>query len=405
MTIARPERAYTPLPEDFHARVVIADDDPDSRQRLDRILTEAGFRVTLAVDGADCVEKVERQRPQVIVLNWQMPRMDGLQAVQVIRRELRLRSVFIVLQTTRAEAADKIQALDAGVDDYLIKPFDTGELLARIRSGLRIELLNERLTDALGRLRADIQAASVLQHNLLPKNDLRIPPLHFAWEFLPAETMAGDLFGAFRLDERHAAIYLLDVSGHGVASAMLSVSLHHALTPGSLGDSVVKEPLISHPFYRLTPPGKVVERLNQRFQMALNQLYFTIFYAIVDLEEYRLQYCRAGQTPGVVLRDGEAIRLDEGDVPAGLMTEVPFHTHEFQMRPGDRLVLYSDAATDARNEAGEYYDVDRVEASLARRAGGTLEENIEGLVTDLQTWKGRKDIDDDLSLMAFEIEA
>jgi sigma-B regulation protein RsbU (phosphoserine phosphatase) len=346
---------------------------------------------------------VYRQAPDLLILDWVMPEMDGLEVCRRLRGDRRFDGLYIIILTVTKDPADKVQALDDGADDYLTKPLTREELLARLRSARRILSLNHHLSTALGRLRRDVAAASAVQRDLLPQRPIRHDPLFFTWEFRPAEDMAGDMFDIFKADEDHVVFYMFDVSGHGVSSAMLSISLRNAISLGPLDASVIKHRLKDRPFYQLAAPDEVMRRLNQRFQMTHNGLYFTMFYGLVNLRTLRLRFARCGTNPPLIIRDGRAIRLEQGDVPAGLFPDTTFSTHDFDLAPGDRLYLCSDAATEARNDNDEFYHIERVERGLLNSGSLTLPEAVEALVRGVEEWQGAAQFQDDLSVLAMEV--
>ncbi|MCC5950450.1 MAG: response regulator [Nitriliruptoraceae bacterium] len=118
-------------------RVLIADDDEDIRAYLDITLGLAGYEVIQAGDGVEAVEHARHRRPDVIILDVMMPRMDGLEALRRLREDARTSNIPVLLLTARVQKSDAITGLDSGADDYITKPFDADELLARLRSALR----------------------------------------------------------------------------------------------------------------------------------------------------------------------------------------------------------------------------------------------------------------------------
>ncbi|MEU9113840.1 response regulator transcription factor [Streptomyces sp. NPDC048483] len=115
--------------------VLLAEDDRPIRTALERALTLEGYRVTAVADGLQALAAVHRERPDVILLDVMMPRMDGLKVCQVLRAEQDRTPVLML--TARVETADRIAGLDAGADDYVVKPFEVEEVFARLRALLR----------------------------------------------------------------------------------------------------------------------------------------------------------------------------------------------------------------------------------------------------------------------------
>jgi phosphoserine phosphatase RsbU/P len=388
---------------DRHAQILIADDDDVSRRILGAILEKAGYKVAYAVDGEDCLEKIKQNIPRILLLDWVMPKMDGIDVCRAIQSDPLLQSIYIILVTSRQGTANKVLALDEGADDFLSKPIEPEELLARIRVGHRIKSLNRELALALDEVKMDLSAASAVQRELLPARAAEFAPLTFSWEFRPTTTMAGDLFDVFRVDEKHVALYLLDVSGHGVAPAMLSVLLHHCISHSPMEDSLIKDHLKEPPYYRLCPPGEVARRLNQRFPAETNGLYFTIFYATFNIQTLEMSYCRAGHVPPIILRGGKACRLENGDLPIGMFPDAEFSSYTFQFELGDRMLICSDAVMEAANGDDEFFGSTRVEQTLLDQMKNPLNEAIGVLIERVQQWQGRHQFQDDFSALMMEV--
>ena len=334
-----------------------------------------------------------------------MPVMDGQEVCERLRSDSRFDGLYTIMMSVRADTADKVRALDSGADEYITKPFQHDELLARLRSAQRIQSLNRDLTRALEQLRADIIAAASVQRNLLPRGPLEYSPLSFAWDFIPAEDIAGDMFDVFRIDEDHIGFYMFDVSGHGVAPAMLSASLHHTISPGPLDSTITKIALPQAPFYRLAEPPEVMDRLNQHFQMSRTGLYFTMFYGLINVRTLHMRYCRSGQAVPSVMRGAETFDLAAGDVPVGLFPEAKFRGFDFQFQPGDRLLLFSDGVIEAMNGRGEEFGPEQVKRVVLECGGRNLSATIAKLIADVRSWQGRSLFDDDLSILMMEVQA
>jgi adenylate cyclase len=128
-------------------KILIVDDEPFNLDLLEQELQEQGYEIERASDGAEALEKLPVFAPDVVLLDYMMPRMNGLEVLKRLRADEKWRSLPVILLTAKAAQEDKITGLDAGADDYVIKPFDAFELLARVRSMLRIKELHDSLED------------------------------------------------------------------------------------------------------------------------------------------------------------------------------------------------------------------------------------------------------------------
>ena len=153
--------------------ILIADDDPDLRDILRSILEGAGFAVQEAVDGAQALSAVRRQPPQLVLLDYMMPHMNGPQVCQQLRQDILLRHVPIIMLTGKSELHDKVYGINAGADDYLVKPFEPQELLARVRMVLR-RTSRDLEANPLTKLPGNISIQQELEHRLAADGRLAV---------------------------------------------------------------------------------------------------------------------------------------------------------------------------------------------------------------------------------------
>ncbi|MEG9863044.1 MAG: response regulator [Parvularculales bacterium] len=129
-------------------RVLIADDEPNQLELLSYNLAEAGFSVTKAADGRQALELIEEQQPDIVILDWMMPALSGIDVCRAMRKMAGVKMIPVIMLSARGEEGDKTLGLDAGADDYMTKPFSPRELVSRVRAVLRRSrpaLLNEVL--------------------------------------------------------------------------------------------------------------------------------------------------------------------------------------------------------------------------------------------------------------------
>jgi sigma-B regulation protein RsbU (phosphoserine phosphatase) len=248
-----------------------------------------------------------------------------------------------------------------------------------------------------------------VQAALLPVAMTDVPGYAFGWRFKPSAWLAGDILNVFRLDERHVGLYLLDVSGHGVAAALLSVTVSRFLSPvrdpASLlwwreeadGSGVTR--------YRLQPPARVAARLGERFPFDdKTGQFFTLVYGLLDLHTHRLRYVSAGH-PGVihVPRGGTTRMIEVSGYPIGVAPD-EYDEHEVELAPGDRLYVYSDGVPEAMDAADNPFGADRLLAQLDQTRSETLDEALGSLLLRIDNWRGGARVHDDLSVLALERE-
>jgi len=149
-------------------KILIADDEPVSRRMLEATMSKWGYTLTVCDDGEQAWQAFQDDNPPVLaVVDWLMPKIDGVELCRKVRATANLRSMYVILLTSRGNKDDIISGLEAGADDYITKPFDPDELRARIRVGLRVAKLQSTLADRVRDLEAALSRVHQLQ-GLLP---------------------------------------------------------------------------------------------------------------------------------------------------------------------------------------------------------------------------------------------
>lgn len=260
------------------------------------------------------------------------------------------------------------------------------------------------LESAYRGLRNSLDAAAKIQRALLPSRPPRIDGFEFGWVFEPCEHLAGDSLNVMPLDDRHVALSLLDVTGHGLPAALLSVTLSRLLS--SLNDeSILFDSDGSGGGRRIATPSRVLERLNRQFPFEPETTqFFTIFYGVLDLRTLEVRYASAGHPPGIVVpQRGEARILDATGFPVGIVAEPSYLDRAVTLRPGDRLVLYTDGVTEAPDRTGEEFGSERLLGLLQATREQPLRGSLATALAAVEDWCGGDRFPDDVSMLAVEV--
>lgn len=389
--------------EDGQAETILIVDDSDiNRIILGKILTRVGYPLLEASDGIEAVAIALRERPDLILLDVMMPRQDGYATCAMLKQHADTAEIPIIFLSALAESADKVKGLQLGAVDYVTKPFDQGEILARVGTHLKIrrltrELLatNAVLKDRQGALDEDVRAAGDIQRSLLPRTLSLSTHVAMASRFHPCENIGGDLFNALRLDDRHLAVYIFDVSGHGVPAAMVTVSLSQSLSPDG--------GLIRANGRGWIAPRDVLTQLDREYPIERFDKFFTISYAVLDTETGMLRYSSAGHPMPIVLHaSGAQTVLTAGGTIIGLGNIVPFDEGEIVLGPGDRLFLYTDGIVELENRAGVPFGERALHDAIARGAAQSLDGACDTLMSALFAFGEGRELQDDVTLLALE---
>ncbi len=263
---------------------------------------------------------------------------------------------------------------------------------------------NERLEAASRAMRRDLQAAAELQHALLPVELPRSTGMNFAYRFKPCSDVGGDSLNVLLLDDRHVALFILDVSGHGVAAALLSVTLTHMLSDVPERSFLYQPAADNSSPYCITAPAEVVSRLNKQFQSKPDApQYFTMIYGILDKETGVFRYVAAGHLGPIHVTGGSAPSIGKtGGAPVGLLANATYVEHTLTLSKGDRLYLCTDGILEAQNGATEEFGVERLLQILDGARNSTLSDSLSFVMNRVEEWSALAGMADDASMLAIE---
>ncbi len=393
-------------------RLLVVDDNEMNRDMLSRRLARKGHTVEVAEGGLQALEMIEATDYDVVLLDIMMPGIDGYETLQRIRGERDSGELPVIMATAKDQSEDVVAALKLGANDYVTKPFDFPVVLARVQTQLQLKRSREALAHAHGRMKKDLEAAARIQAAFLPATAVveAADGLRCAWRYVPCDELAGDTLGIVPLDEARVGVYVVDVSGHGVPSALLSVSLSRLLSADP-GSSVLWTTDAGATESRIATPVEVMNELYRRFPYDVQTgQYFTMVYAVVDLENQKLTYASAGHEPMIVIgpsrgseygsSTGQPIAL----VPAMIMKST-CEERTVDIAPGDRVYLYSDGIPESRDAEGEQYSNDRLTEKLVELLGSDLDEGLPVILETVRAWQGGPHFDDDVTIVGVEIGA
>ncbi|XHX79150.1 MAG: PP2C family protein-serine/threonine phosphatase [Stenomitos frigidus ULC029] len=372
------------------ARILVIDDDPTIQMILKKILNDQGHEIIAASNGLEGIRQARELRPSLIICDWLMPLMDGLEVCRQLKTDPDLGSIFFILLTSRGAIEDRVQGLDNGADDFLAKPVDLSELKARVRAGLRLQQANQDLQTQKNLLEAAFHEAAEYVRSLLPaplEGSITIDS-----RFVPSQHLGGDCFDYYWLDPDYLAIYLLDVSGHGLGAALPSVSILNMLRAQSMSDIN---------FYQ---PSHVLTALNEAFQMdSHNAKYFTIWYGVYNQVKQQLVYSSAGHPPAILLHNStdqgiQATPLKATGMPIGLFPDVRFTDQRCDVDAASILYVFSDGLYEFFKD-DELWGFDAFVALLIDDYDAIAAHGLDHILNRIHTLSNQSALDDDLSLL------
>lgn len=402
-------------------RVLVVDDSRLQRRILVASLKKWGFEVVEAESGEEAMELCAKELPDLILSDWMMPGMTGIEFCRAFREASGDGYSYFILLTSKSEKNEVAEGLDAGADDFLTKPVSSDELRARISAGERIlrmqrELFekNRIVSETLDELQSvydaidkDLMQARKIQESLVPELSKSFGSSSVSLLLKPCGHIGGDLVGMFSPGVNRLGFYSIDVSGHGITSAMMTARLGGYLSSTYFDQNVGMEKKFNR-FYALRPPEEVASLLNARLIADTGiEEYFTMAYCIADLRTGLIKMVQAGHPhPLLIRQDGTMEFIGEGGVPVGLVPDIGYSQQEFQMELGDRLLLYSDGFTEAHLEDGTMLDSDGlIELVKQCKPGQSGQEFLDDLYWNLTQVMGKDTgLEDDISATLFEYQ-
>jgi phosphoserine phosphatase RsbU/P len=376
-------------------QILIIDDDPAVQLVLTRLLRRQGYAVTAASDGEEGLTKAQELHPALIICDWMMPRMNGIEVCRLVKAAPELSTTFFILLTSLGSVDDRVKGLDAGADDFISKPIEINELTARVRAGLRLHQLSHDLQTQKQILEAEWAEAAEYVRSLLPEPLKK--PVSIQARFIPSRRLGGDCFDYFWLDPDFLAIYLLDTAGHGIRATLPSISVVNLLRSRAL------------PNLNYYQPNEVLGALNQTFQMSYNNdKYFTIWYGVYNRLKRQLIYSSAGHPPAVLVSatpvlDTHVKRLRTPGVPIGMFPEVQFTNDSCDIEPKSSLYIFSDGVYEIHQPDGEIWGLDAfIDLLIDCKKSGN--RNLDRVLHSIQAVNPKDAFDDDLSILEIDFD-
>jgi phosphoserine phosphatase RsbU/P len=374
-------------------RVMLVDDQAivgESIRAMFALVPDCTFHY--CADPARAMAEANDFRPTVILQDLVMPDIDGLLLVKFLRANPATRDTPMIVLSSKEEPIIKAKAFALGANDYLVKLPDPLELIARVRyHSTFFHNLNERneafreLARTQRQMAEELATAARYVQSQLPQP--LTGKVNACWKFVPSSQLAGDMFGYHWIDDDHFAVYLLDVSGHGVGSALLAVSAGNLLANRSLPDT------------DFTDPGRVLKRLNDVFQMdRQNEKYFTIWYGVYHAPSRILKFSNAGHPAPLVVSDGTWTALESSSFAVGMVPEWDFETETRMIAEGETLLVFSDGVFEIEMaDGGMWHYPEFVE--FLKRIPETGPERMTRLHEHDKRLRGGDILNDDFSLL------
>ena len=380
---------------EHNIKVLLVDDQRIVGETIRRMLSDIpGLEYRFCIDPALALSEADEFKPTVILQDLIMPGVDGIEMVRAFRANPSTAATPLIVLSSKEEATTKAEAFAAGANDYLVKLPDKLEVTARIRYHSAAYISRLQRDEAFAAIEAqqrviaqELADAANYVRSLLPEPMAAGTPVPANWRFIPSSSLGGDSFGYHWLSPKQLAVYLLDVCGHGVGSALLSVSAINALRSRALPET------------DFSVPSQVLAGLNRAFPMEeQNGKYFTMWYGVFNTETRELLYASGGHPPAIAINaDGTATHLGSTGMMIGAFPFAKFTDASVTLATGAKLYVYSDGCYEVSNATDEMMSVADFSDILSRC--GPHADALDRIVTAAQDWQKRPDFEDDFSLV------
>jgi sigma-B regulation protein RsbU (phosphoserine phosphatase) len=339
-------------------------------------------------DGALAVEAARAEPPDLILLDIRMPEMNGYEVCEHLKAEAQTRDIPIIFISALDATQDKVRAFTVGGVDYVTKPFQVEEVLARVETHLALRRLQRQLQHANRKMERELALAGEVQASFLPRELPSIPGWQLSVMLKPARETSGDFYDVNLLPNGRLGIVVADVVDKGAGAALFM----------ALSWTLIRTYAAEYP----AQPELALRAVNRRILSDTDANQFvTVFYGILDPAAGTLVYCNAGHCPPYLVRaqNGEDVhRLIRTGVPLGIFEDETWEPGAVQIRPGDVLVLYTDGITEAQNAQGASFGEDRLLESVRANVGHPAQDIQDAMMTAIRGFTGDVPQSDDIVL-------
>lgn len=393
ITFESPTADAVARPRTTPGRLLVVDDDESNRDMLSRRLQRDGHSVEVAANGVDALRLLRSSSFDLVLLDLIMSGLDGYQVLLKIKSDPTLKDVRVIMLSALDQEEGIARCIELGAEDYISKPFSRVFLRARIEASLERKRLRDAerqtylaLQASEKRLASELADAAAYVESLLP--EALTGDVQADWRFQPSAELGGDIFGYHWVNPDRLAIYLLDVSGHGVGAALLSVSIFNVLRSQAL------------PGTDFCDPAAVLTHLNRLFQMERqHNLLFTIWYGVFDRKSRQLTYASGGHPPAILCGEPteEPKELSTKGRLLGIDPTAAFSNESCAVKSGSRLYVFSDGAYEFARPDGSPVQLTDLIPQIVQpaRKGSKLDELVEWA----HQISGRPTFEDDLSIL------
>ena len=368
--------------------ILLVDDNPTNLQVLFQTLEGVGCKLLIAKNGNGALAIAGKALPDLILLDIMMPDIDGYEVCRQLKADPATADIPVIFLSALGETEDKVKGLHLGAVDYITKPFQPDEVIARVNTHLTIHRLKREVESQKDQLKHELEVVSEVQRKLLPKKLPEIDGFKLAAHYETSRYAGGDYYDTIEIAENSWGFLIADAEGHSAPAAVL-MAMTCALFRA----------------YSASPndPAAVLHYLNQHLCKVADPSFMTALYAVYDAGQQTMRVARAGQPLPMIYRSSEkkAFEIDNpGVYPLGIEPyEIEIPVTEIKLMPGDRFLIYTDGLSERFNAEGETYGEQRLLQPLATDKAATPQDVVDAIMGDVEQFAGDHPADDDQALL------
>jgi serine phosphatase RsbU (regulator of sigma subunit) len=389
-------------------KILLIDDDRIVRESISAYLEDSGFSVIEAEDGQQGFDLFVSEKPDLIISDLRMPKLDGLSLLRKIGDHQPEIAAPIIVISGAGGMADVVEALRMGASDFIVKPIvdmkvlehSVQRCLERIRLQHQnqeykdqLERTNKELKESLKLLEQDQRAGLQLQLKMFPQEPLVVGDYHVSYKLVPSLYLSGDFLEYSEYENDHIGFFLADVSGHGSSSAFVTALLHH-FSVRLVRRHQKNQKTHEHP---VGTPADILAYYNNELISVGVDKHVTMFLGLIDTRSGYLYYSVAGHLPMPILAtEGEASYLEGSGMPLGIVPDIKYYDYRLKLPKDFCLCMFSDGVLEILPADGLLKQEDYL-LNMIKEGCHSLEQLSAALNLD-----NLSDVPDDIAVLSIE---
>ena len=376
------------------SRILVVDDEPVNLQILINQLTKEKYSVQFLTNGEEAISAIESGEDfDLVLLDVMMPVISGFDVCKKIREKYSAHELPVVLLTAKNTKEDIIAGISMGANDYITKPFDKEELLARVKNYISLKKAAEEQKKFIA-VKQELEIARNIQLSILPGTLPQMDRISIKAKYEPMMEVGGDFYDFLQIDEHRIGILIADVTGHGVAAALISSMVKIAF-------------YMSHD--RVDDPAALLSKINSSLFEHIYGRFITAFYIFIDTKEMKAVFSNAAHWP-IYIQNRHTGEISEHTIRGrliGINREENYRNHSVNLKNGDRLILYTDGLIEERDKTGELLGEDRFMEMITENTGKQPSRLIDEIFMNLYNWSGSfnsEGLEDDATMIVVDID-